>query len=323
MRRHSHLGIAAALCVAFSAPPALAQPGFPLFAGGTNGFDLDRATIPVEEILPGGPPRDGIPSIDAPIFESVEQADTYVRDEDLVLSLVRNGESRAYPTRILNYHEIVNDEVGGDPVLISYCPLCGTGMVFDRTIDGRILEFGVSGLLYQSDVLMYDRQTESLWSQLGRQAVSGEFAGRSLTLVPSQMMRWGAWRQKHPSGRVLSRRTGHRRDYGQTPYPRYEQSPDPVFPVERHRDDLPAKEWIYGVVVNGTAKAYIADALPDRSTIADTVGARRILLRHEKASLALRVTDQGSGEEIPHTRAYWFAWQAFHPETELFRGERR
>jgi hypothetical protein len=287
---------------------------------GPNGFDLRHATIPLDEILRGGPPRDGIPSIDAPRFEPVAAADAYLRDDDLVLSLVRDGDARAYPVRILDHHEIVNDDVGGTPVLVSYCPLCGTGMVFRRTVQGRTLSFGVSGLLYQSDVLMYDRETESLWSQLGRRAISGDLAGRALELLPSRMLRWRGWKREHPEGRVLSRQTGQRRDYARTPYARYERSPDTMFPVPTHRDDLPAKTWVYGIVAKGRAKAYREAGLSGRE-LSDKVGGLELLLRYDPASLALRIVDAASGEEIPHTRAYWFAWQAFHPETELYVGD--
>ena len=178
-----------------------------------NGFDLSKATIPNKEIHSGGPGRDGIPSIDAPKFIAAAQVD-FLRDDDSVVSLSRGGKSRAYPLRILVWHEIVNDKFGGDEIAVTYCPLCGTAMVFNRKIAGKVRTFGVSGLLYQSDVLMFDREKESLWSQLKMQAVSGGDAGSDLTWLPSEQMSWKAWRAKNPDGEVLSTATGHRRNYG-------------------------------------------------------------------------------------------------------------
>ncbi len=170
------------------------------------GFDVSNRSVPRHEMRSGGPGRDGIPSIDAPRFVSVSEAD-YMQDEDLVLSVTRGGETRVYPFRILVWHEIVNDRIGDEAFMVTYCPLCETAMVFDRTVDRKLLEFGVSGLLYQSDVLMYDRETESLWSQLGMEAVSGPMRGRTLTWLPAQQMTWARWKTEYPEGRVLSMQT--------------------------------------------------------------------------------------------------------------------
>ncbi len=296
--------------------------GWPFSGSGKmNGFELGSASIPVDEIRRGGPPRDGIPSIDDPKFISVEEADDFLRDDELVLTIERDGDARAYPRRILEQHEIVNDSVAGDPLAITYCPLCGTGMVFARELKGRVFQFGVSGLLYNSDVLMYDRQTESLWSQLAAESVSGEMVGTPLSWLPSRMLRWGSWKLQHPDGRVLSRDTGHRRNYARKPYANYYRSQRTMFPVDRHREDLETKEWVYGVVVNGQAKAYRRRALPGGRRVSDTVGGQKVLIRFDPESLELEVKNAESGEEIPNTPAYWFAWQAFHPETEVFGAE--
>lgn len=176
-----------------------------------NGFDVSNATIPVEEIRSGGPPRDGIPSIDHPKIEPAPEVN-FLRDDDIVIGVEHKGEARAYPLRILVWHEIVNDVIADKPVTVTYCPLCGTAMVFDATVDGRQRSFGVSGLLFNSDVLMYDRETNSLWSQLGMRAVSGPAVGKTLTWLPSERLTWKAWRTAHPNGEVLSPDTGHRRN---------------------------------------------------------------------------------------------------------------
>lgn len=280
------------------------------------GFKLDNATIPVAEIRAGGPPRDGIPSIDRPRFVPTVQVG-FLADDDLVVSFTHQGETRAYPLRILVWHEIVNDRIGDRAINVSYCPLCGSAMVFDRTIDGRLLEFGVSGLLYQSDVLMYDRQTESLWSQLEMAAVSGPQAGRRLHLLPARHLTWSAWKKEYPNGHVLSTDTGHDRDYNRLPYDSYEKSPRLMFPVNSNRTDLPTKAWIAGVVINGVARAYPRDRLPDGQVVEDTVGGKPLRIRYDRANREVAITDL-SGTSVPYTPAYWFAWQAFHPETTVW-----
>lgn len=285
-----------------------------------NGFDLAEVTIPKSEILSGGPPRDGIPSIDMPVFISPDQA-TFMEDVDLVVSVTLGGETRAYPLRILVWHEIVNDVIAGIPIAVTYCPLCGTAMVFDRTIEKRVLTLGVSGLLYQSDVLMYDRETGSLWSQLKMQAVSGELVRARLPWRASEHLAWAAWKGKHPRGKVLSTETGHERDYSQQPYGRYEEDPGTLFPVPVHRDELPQKEWVLGVVNGSEAKAYRLSALPLGRVVSDMVGGSNLEVSFNPATQDARVLNINRGEPIPFVKVYWFAWQAFHPETGLWQGE--
>ena len=167
-------------------------------AGPSNGFDLSNSILPRDEILHGGPPRDGIPAISDPKMIDAIEAD-YLADKDRVVGLTLNGESRAYPIAILNWHEIVNDEIGNKRFAVTYCPLCGTAVVFDSSIDGKRTDFGVSGLLYNSDVLLYDRDTESLWSQIMSQSVSGVHVGKPLTRIPISHTSWGDWRNKNPN----------------------------------------------------------------------------------------------------------------------------
>jgi hypothetical protein len=293
----------------------------PLHAAKKLGFNLDNARIPVAEIHEGGPPRDGIPSIDRPKFVTVARA-KFLSDDDLIVSVTHAGETRAYPLRILVWHEIVNDRIGHLSINVSYCPLCGSAMVFDRSIEGRVLEFGVSGLLYQSDVLMYDRQTESLWSQLAMVAVSGPFAGRPLRLLPAQHMTWRAWKTEFPDGRVLSIDTGHNRDYKRQPYEEYERTPSLMFPVRTNRQDLPPKAWVAGVVIDGVARAYANDRLPDGVDIEDIIGTTAVRIRFDRASRRITISD-AAGAPVPFTPAYWFAWQAFNPDTTVWAEGRR
>ena len=283
-----------------------------------NGFDVSNATIPVDRIFSGGPPRDGIPAIDRPHFIEAAEAD-YLQADDEVISVVIGKETRAYPLRILVWHEIVNDEIGGQPIAITYCPLCGTAMVFSRRVGERTLDFGVSGLLYQSDVLMYDRQTESLWTQLGMKSVSGRLAGSELTWLPSQQLTWAAWKDEHPQDKVLSNQTGHLRDYSGAVYAWYEKSPDTMFPVPVTRTEIPEKEWVIGLLVDGVAKAYSVQELEKDREVLDTVNNLALEISYDVDKQQVDVIERATGKAIPIVKVYWFAWQAFYPETELWR----
>jgi hypothetical protein len=282
-----------------------------------KGFDLSKASIDLEEIVAGGPPKDGIPSIDHPKFIPVNSVD-YLLDEDIVIGLVRENTARAYPTRILVWHEIVNDIIDGEAVAVTYCPFCGTSMVFEREIDDRVRTFGVSGLLYRSDVLMYDRESESLCSQLAMRSVSGAAEGTELTWLPSEHLTWEAWREKYPYGKVLSLDTGFDRNYGGEAYASYFSSEETMFPVPHTRRELSNKTWIIGVVIDGKAKAYPLSDLPSDKVIKDKVGNQQFLVRYDEEKRFPQITDP-EGEQIPSVMVFWFAWQAFYPETELWK----
>ncbi|CCN36404.1 conserved hypothetical protein [Vibrio nigripulchritudo SFn27] len=282
-----------------------------------NGFELSDATIETSEILHGGPPRDGIPSIDEPNFIAASKVD-YLQNDDIVLGVEIDGVARAYPTRILVWHEIVNDQIKGTPFAVTYCPLCGTGMVFDARVNGKARSFGVSGLLYRSDVLMYDRETESLWTQLGLTSVSGKEAGTRLKWMPSQHMTWKAWKERNPNGEVLSLDTGFHRDYFGQAYARYFASDTPMFPVPNTRDELSQKEWVVGVIVDGKAKAYPISELESNPEFSDTLGGKKLEVRYQKNARHPVVKDS-NGNLIPSVMVFWFAWQAFYPETELYQ----
>ncbi len=187
---------------------------------GLKAFDATRHTIPPSEIQ-YNIPRNTIPALSRPHMIPAGLAGATLQDSDRVLGVFLNGEARAYPIRILNWHELVNDEVGGVPVLVSWCPLCGSAVVYDPMVDGRRLTFGVSGLLYKRNVLMFDHETDSLWSQLLSRAVTGPLAGRELKVLPATNTTWGEWEKRHPATRVISFLTGHARDYRRDPYADY------------------------------------------------------------------------------------------------------
>ena len=280
--------------------------------GSFDNFDVSNATIPLEEIRSGGPPRDGIPAIDQPRFICPAKAD-FMQDDDEVLSVTVGGETRGYPLRILVWHEIVNDTLSGQDIAVTYCPLCGTAMVFNRKIGDRVLDFGVSGLLYQSDVLMYDRQTESLWSQLAMASVSGPLVNTKLEWLPSQQLTWSAWKKKYPQGKVLSTQTGVSRNYSGNAYADYKRSSTAMFPVPKHRAELLPKEWVFGMQVNGVARAYSMRVLAEKKIITD----RQLEITYDPESRLATAKNLETGKVLPIVKVYWFAWQAFYPKTQL------
>ena len=189
-----------------------------------RGEQVDGAPEPLvdlDDIRSGGPPPDGIPSIDDPSFVSASDVD-FLEENEPVLAVTVNGEARAYPVQIMTWHEIVNDTVGGLPVAVTYCPLCNSAVVYDRRLDDRILEFGTSGLLLNSSLVMYDRQTETLWSHFTGAGIVGELTGEELDTLPAATVAWSTWRDANSDGLVLSRDTGFDRAYGRNPYPGYD-----------------------------------------------------------------------------------------------------
>lgn len=291
---------------------------FTASAESLNGFRLDDALIPVNEIVQGGPPRDGIPSLDDPKFVAADAA-KYLRGHDRVLGISISGVARAYPIRILNYHEIVNDVVGGTNVVITYCPLCGTGVAFEATVNGRTHEFGVSGLLYNSDVLMYDRETESLWSQLMVQAVTGPMKGTRLQQLPLSHTSWQEWVKRHPGTLVLSNHTGYSRNYRVNPYPNYGTDGRLYFPVTSSSNEYPRKEVVMGLEIDGRFKAYPFKELEKgASKFDDEFAGEAISVEFDEKNQTARVVRE-DGIEIPTIMAFWFAWYAFHPETEIYK----
>ncbi|MGI8575991.1 MAG: DUF3179 domain-containing protein [Egibacteraceae bacterium] len=191
-----------------------------------QGVDVP-ASVPLSEIRSGGPPPDGIPPIDDPVFTDVAAADEWLEARSPVMLFQLGGETRAYPLAILTFHEIVNDVLDDTPVVVTYCPLCNSGLVFERTVDGEVLSFGTSGRLWNSNLVMYDRSTRSLWSQFTGEAIVGERLGTELRRLPMQIVAWEQVREAGSDVQVLSRETGHQRPYGQNPYAGYDSADDP------------------------------------------------------------------------------------------------
>lgn len=285
-----------------------------------NGFVIENPIVPIDEIRVGNPQRDGIPALDSPRFVSAPAAD-YLSADDPVVGVVLNGQATAYPLKILTWHELVNDQVGNRAILVSYCPLCRSAYVFDREIGQRTFTFGVSGLLYNSNVLMYDRQTESLWSQVATEAVSGPLRGTELAQLSATTTRWQTWQSEHPDTRVLSTRTGYARDYQRSPYGDYASSPELMFPVTETSDRFHPKALVAGVAVDGAYKAYpfsVLEQLPN-NYLQDILGSKVLTLRVDKLAQSVEVADQ-NGRSVPVNVLYWFTWYAFHLETLVYSG---
>lgn len=285
-----------------------------------NGFDFSDASVPVAHISGGGPPRDGIPAIDSPTFVSPQQ-DHGLTPSDRVLGMNLNGVAKAYPIRILNWHELVNDEFAGKGVLVSFCPLCGTGMAFSSDVAGKRLTFGVSGLLYNSDVLFYDRQTESLWSQLLARGISGKMNHHKLAQLPLTHTTWGQWLSDHPNTQVLSPNLGFSRNYKDDPYRGYEKTRRLFFKVAaKIPKEYHPKERVLGLLIDGEARAYPFTELRKQSanTIPDTLAGQNYVVNWHADSETATIVDP-KGQPIVSTVAFWFAWYAFHPDTDIFR----
>ncbi len=282
--------------------------------------DFANAKVKQEDLLQGclgG--KDCIPSIDNPKFESAKQA-AWLSDNDTIFVLDYKGVQRAYPQRIMNWHEIVNDVISGDPIAITFCPLCGSALAFERKVDGVITELGVSGKLHNSDLVMYDRYEGNLWQQITGEAIVGPGARRDeiLKQVPISTARWGEWKKEHPGTQVLSKNTGHIRDYEAYPYGTYEQDDDLYFGVKNLDRKLQIKTVIYGIEVNGVAKAYPESAFTKKSEISDTVGGAELILKKTDDG-KIEVVNLSSKNKIIPIRLFWFAWASFHPNTELYQ----
>lgn len=275
-----------------------------------SAFTLSPSLIDTDQILSGGPPKDGIPALTNPKMDTAKQASHWMNEQDQILGVVIRGKARAYPIRILNWHEIINDQISEQPLVITYCPLCGSGMAF-QTQD----KFGVSGLLYQSDVLLYDRKSESLWSQIMMQAVAGPRSGERLSQLTVEHTTWNTWLKQHPQTTVLSRDTGYRRDYNRNPYSGYESVADIYFPINHHDTRLAPKDWVVGLNIGKHHKAWSLEYLKKRGRHKESWRGHQLNIEVE--GTGIRISDRQTGKQLPITRLYWFAWATFHPDTEL------
>lgn len=256
--------------------------------------------IDLDHLVSGGPPPDGIPPIDNPRFAAAAAVD-WLDEQEPVLSLTVAGETRAYPLQVMTWHEIVNDTVGGVSVAVTYCPLCNSGVAFHRRVGERLLDFGTSGMLYADNLVMYDRQTESLWPQLTGQASVGVLTGTQLQAIPMGVVGWAQFLSAHPDALVLTRETGHARDYGRNPYAGYDD-PNGALLVEPPgpRDPrLPVKERVIGLGTGEEAVAIRRDRIADDEVVSLTVGGRDLVVWHRPGQRsALDADEIAEGRQI-------------------------
>ncbi|WP_299376720.1 DUF3179 domain-containing protein [uncultured Tateyamaria sp.] len=323
MFRH---GIAVLLLALCGALPAVASPDF--WRHEWPDTDFDKTTIANwVEILSGGPPKDGIPAIDAPQFVEVANKRGIGNREPVITVAIDGARARAYPIRYLTWHEIVNDTVGGIPVAVTFCPLCNSGITFDRRVGGRVLSFGVSGKLRQSDMIMYDRETQSWWQQAIGVAVVGAMTGTELRQMPTWMESWAEFKAAHPDGLVMAE-PPFNRDYGRNPYSRYDSSTRPfLYSGAPPPHGIPALARVVRVgdrawpLTRLAAAGEVTEAgvtiswVPGQASALDTP---RIDRGRDVGSIRVRRAD---GSDVPHDVMFAFAYHAFWPDGAWMLGQ--
>lgn len=272
---------------------------------GQRPFDVTVHAVPLNEIQKGGPSRDGIPVLAHPPFLSAGEADKVLRKTDLVLGIAAEEAAKAYPVRILNWHEVVNDDVGSLAVLITWCPLCGSGIAFDPRVGGNKHTFGVSGLLYKRNLLLYDHESDSLWSQLAGKAITGPLAGTSLRFLPSTVTTWDQWRKEHPATTVLSFQTGYQRDYSLDPY-----------------RDLPLDRRLALVVSTETsATIYPYSELKKAGPfVKDALGGKEFVIAFNSKNNTATL-EGAAAAQLSHFVAFVADARAFYPQAKIFKSK--
>ena len=268
--------------------------------------NFDNTLVDLDEIQSGGPPKDGIPPVDEPEFDSVVEANEWLNPREPVVVVSINGTTKAYPIQILIWHEIVNDSVAGVPVSVTFCPLCNATIVFDRRMDGEVLDFGTTGRLRKSDLVMYDRQTETWWQQLTGRAIVGKKAGTVLHRIPASIVAYEDFRDTYADAQVLSRRTGYNRAYGNNPYRGYDTINDQPFlffdPVDKR---LPPMERVLNVSVGKTHKLYPFSAFKRDPVINDEVEDMPVVVFSRQGTLsALDGSVIADSRQVPSATAY-------------------
>ncbi len=324
-------GLAAALLLLALILPAMADPSQWKGEGWTK-TEFAKTSIQWSEVMSGGPPKDGIPSIDKPLFKTIGET-REVADVEPVIGLEVGGDARAYPIRILIWHEIVNDTIAGKPVAVTYCPLCNSAIVFDRTVKGRVLDFGTTGKLRNSDLVMYDRQTESWWQQFTGEAIVGVMLGSELKMLPARLESYREFKARHPAGKVLQPVENARRPYGTNPYTGYDTAKAPFL----FRGDLPKDVPAMSRVVlvrpeTGPRRAVLLTHLRKvgRLKLGDielawTAGQASALddalIQKGRDVGTVSVTSQVSGAQRPVTYDVTFAFvvNAFHPDVPIIK----
>ncbi len=268
--------------------------------------DFDNMLIDFSEIMSGGPPKDGIPPVDKPEFDDIAAAAEWIDPREPVIVVRVADEARAYPIQVLTWHEIVNDQIGDTPLSVTFCPLCNASIVFERRMGDQVLDFGTTGRLRKSDLVMYDRQTESWWQQFSGQAIIGDMAGKVLTQYPSSVVAFEDFRESYPDAKVLSKRTGHTRAYGNNPYRGYDSIDDQPFLFNDPVDErLPPMERVLNISIDDIHKVYPLSKIADTPVLNDTVANAPIVVFTRKGVLsALDASAIKDSRTVPSAIAY-------------------
>lgn len=278
--------------------------------------DLTATSVDLDQILNGGPGKDGIPALTNPVFTSIREAGRQgMEDGDLGIVVEGSTETRFYPHRYLVWHEIVNDDFDGMQVAVTFCPLCGSAIVFDRHVEGQLLDFGVSGLLYESNMVMYDRQTDTLWSQSRGEGIVGHYLDTKLTHVPTRVLTFAELAEHHPDAQVISKDTPRLRNLGRTPYGNYDENEDIFFPISVRDNRFPTKELFYVVPFKDTSIAFRQEELADDASSTQAFFGESLTASIEGGSPVVR---DASGQELPGYFEMWFSWAIHHQDGEVW-----
>lgn len=295
-------------------------------AGAVNpedaGFNTEGLILPKDQVRNGGVPKDGIPALTNPEFMTAVEA-KFMKPADRLAGVVFEGQARAYPLKIMDMHEAVNDKIGKTSFVVTYCPLCDSVAVYNRKGTGGDIEFGISGFLYNSNVLLYDRtgsgKTDGLWSQVMSQSVAGPRVKEKLLTLPVELTTWEDWKERHPQTEVLSTNTGHPRDYQDRAYAGYFSNDALMFDVNQHDDRLPNKTPLLGVWVGDKQRAYPVTAfkhLTEPTELEQELAGKKFTLIYNPDAKSLRVAN--ADQDLSWMYSFWFAWYAFYPEAELY-----
>ncbi len=320
--------VAIGLLVGLATGPVLAADAGDRWRHAWPNTDFSKRNVDLTEIFSGGPPRDGIPPIDDPAFEPANQMTDAPRATEPVISIVVGGEARAYPLRVLTWHEIVNDEIAGVPVAVTYCPLCNAAIVFDRRVDGKVLDFGTTGNLRRSDLVMYDRQTESWWQQFIGEGIVGEMTGTSLKMLPARLEAFERFTARYPDAKVLVPNNPTMRPYGINPYVGYDSSAYPFL----YNGEMPEgiAPLAYVVAVGDTA--WSLDLLREKGRIEEdgvvltwepgqnsALDNRAIAAGRDVGNVVVQKVSGDSAEDIVHDVTFAFVFHAFRPDGRLIK----
>jgi len=287
--------------------------------------DFSKHSVPYSEIFSGGPTKDGIPALDKPVFISVDEADPWLANVEPVIYVQVEDDARAYPIQILIWHEIVNDTVGGMPLTITFCPLCNTAIAFEREVDSQILDFGTTGRLRYSNLIMYDRQTETWWQQGTGEAIVGELLGTQLNFYPASIVAWEDFAAAFPAGRVLSKETGFDRRYGENPYYGYDDINNSPFLFRGEiTGQLAAMERVLALDSDGEIVAYPYSILSAKEVIHDQVGNEKVVVFWvEGTASALDTIRIFDGRDVGSANAFSPILDgeelSFSPQGDLFK----